>query len=57
MELIGEYDEIEIPPVKPYVVRLARDTAFALEHGSDDLPCKPRISASGVPGSALYMAA
>jgi transposase len=21
MELIGEYDEIEIPPVKPYVVR------------------------------------
>jgi hypothetical protein len=24
MELIGEYDEIEIPPVKPYVVRHRR---------------------------------
>ena len=24
MELIGEYDDIEIPPVKPYVVRHRR---------------------------------
>jgi transposase len=24
LELIGEYDEIEIPPVKPYVVRHRR---------------------------------
>jgi len=33
MELIGEYDEIEIPPVKPYVVR----------HGA--LPAAARIVA------------
>jgi hypothetical protein len=29
MELIGEYDEIEIPPVKPYVVRHRRFAAAA----------------------------
>ena len=36
MELIGEYDEIEIPPVKPYVVRHRRSPAAArIAHGAE----------------------
>jgi hypothetical protein len=30
MELIGEYDEIEIPPVKPHVIRVITHGHFAL---------------------------
>ena len=33
MELIGEYDEIEIPPVKPYVVRHRRFACCCAECG------------------------
>ena len=32
MELIGEYDEIEIPPVKPYVVRHRRPLSPRRRH-------------------------
>jgi len=32
MELIGEYDEIEIPPVKPYVVRHRRFAVITHRH-------------------------
>ena len=34
MELIGEYDEIEIPPVKPYVVRHRRFACRCAEYPS-----------------------
>ena len=34
MELIGEYDEIEMPPVKPYVVRHRRFACRCAHCGS-----------------------
>ena len=38
-ELIGEYDEIEIPPVKPYIIRHRR---YACRCGSCGLPAEVR---------------
>src|SRR5450759_2336425 len=50
LELIGEYDEIEIPPVKPYVVRHRR-FACQCQHCDSDVkapaPPSPRRRLSG----------
>ena len=45
MELIGEYDEIEIPPVKPYVVRHRRFACRCAHCGAEikaAAPLSPR---------------
>ena len=41
-ELIGEYDEIEIPPVKPYIIRHRR---YACRCGSCGLPAEAPVPA------------
>ncbi|MDD2859599.1 MAG: IS66 family transposase zinc-finger binding domain-containing protein [Acidiphilium sp.] len=44
MELIGEYDEIEIPPVKPYVIRHRRFACRCAHRGSQAKALAPAIA-------------
>jgi transposase len=44
MELIGEYDEIEIPPVKPYVVRHRRFACQCQHCGSEVKAPAPAVA-------------
>jgi transposase len=44
MKLIGEYDEIEIPPVKPYVVRHRRFACQCRQCGVDVMAPAPAIA-------------
>src|ERR1035437_7259954 len=48
LELIGEYDEIEIPPVKPYVVRHRR-FACQCQHCDSDVKAPAPAVATATP--------
>ena len=54
MELIGEYDEIEIPPVKPYVVRHRRFACRCQHCGSDVKAPAPSVATATPFGPRIH---
>jgi hypothetical protein len=54
MELIGEYDEIEIPPVKPYVVRHRRFDCRRAHCGAEIKAPTPTVAATTPLGPRIH---
>jgi transposase len=54
MTLIGEYDEIEIPPVKPYVVRHRRFACQCQECGIDVKAAAPAVATTTPFGPRIH---
>ena len=54
MELIGEYDEIEIPPVKPYVVRHRRFACRCAHCGADVKAPAPAVATATPFGPRIH---
>ncbi len=57
MELIGEYDEIEIPPVKPYVIRHRRFACRCAHCGSQAKAPAPAIATKTPFGPRIHVLA
>ncbi len=54
MELIGEYDEIEIPPVKPYVLRHRRFACRCAHCGSQAKASAPPVATTTPLGPRIH---
>jgi transposase len=54
LELIGEYDEIEIPPVKPYVIRHRRFACRCAQCGSQAKAPAPRVATTTPFGPRIH---
>lgn len=54
MELIGEYDEIEIPPVKPHVIRHRRFACRCAQCGAKAKAAAPAIATSSPFGPRIH---
>jgi transposase len=54
LELIGEYDEIEIPPIKPYVVRHRRFACRCQHCGAEAKGPAPRVATSTPFGPRIH---
>jgi transposase len=54
MELIGEYDEIEIPPVKPYVVRHRRFACRCAHCGAGVKAAAPAVATATPFGPRIH---
>lgn len=54
MELIGEYDEIEIPPVKPYVVRHRRFSCRCEDCGAPMKAPAPKVATTTPFGPRIH---
>lgn len=54
MELIGEYAEIEIPPVKPYVIRHRRFACRCAHCGVEAKATAPKVATSTPSGPRIH---
>jgi transposase len=54
MELIGEYDEIEIPPVKPYVIRHRRFACRCADCGVEAKAPAPEVATTTPFGPRIH---
>ena len=54
MELIGEYDEIEIPPVKPYVIRHRRFACLCRHCGAEAKAPAPAVATATPFGPRIH---
>ena len=54
MELIGEYDEIEIPPVKPYVIRHRRFSCRCAQCGAQTKAPPPAVATATPFGPRIH---
>lgn len=54
MQLIGEYDEIEIPPVKPHVIRHRRFACRCAQCGASAKAAAPAVATSSPFGPRIH---
>ena len=54
MELVGEYDEIEIPPVKPHVIRHRRFACRCAQCGASAKAAAPAVATSSPFGPRIH---